>query len=88
MKYEKPIVRDLTGRSAAGGPPIALACLSGRTPTEQCATGETNAGWCNTGGSFSGFQTCDDGGSATQCTFGNLASTMPENCNPGSYPST
>ncbi len=80
MKYEKPTVRDLTARSAAGGPPIPLSCASGNTPSEQCATGNVHAGLCNTGGLFSGVRQCTVGGGATHCTYGNLASLAEPEC--------
>jgi hypothetical protein len=74
VKYEKPSVRDLSGRSASGGPPIPLGCFSGTGPTEQCATGEVHAGLCNTGDLFGGAYNCTDGTGATDCIQGNLAS--------------
>lgn len=41
MKYEKPIVRDLTGRSAAGGPPVILGCGYGNLVDNNCNPGQT-----------------------------------------------
>lgn len=84
MKYEQPKVRDLTGGTAAGGPPIALTCLSGVSPGERCRNGGDNVGPCALGGS-AGYACnegltanvptpdCDMGGVATECVAGDAA---------------
>ncbi|MCU0610674.1 MAG: hypothetical protein MUE60_02665 [Candidatus Eisenbacteria bacterium] len=78
MKYEKPTVTDLGGRSASGGPPIPLACFSGGTPTEQCRTGSIHSGLCNRGELFTGTNYCEAGTGATHCALGQYASVVPE----------
>lgn len=100
MRYEKPIVMDLSaGARAAGRWP--LACISGgtATDTETCGTG-TAAGWtCSAGtngalgdtcyeGSNpgSGWEDCFPGSSATYCASGLNGDTDPYGCRSGPVP--
>jgi len=68
-KYEKPIQRNIRDLALASG-----ACLSGISPAEQCAPGNTNTANCNSGSSYSPTS-CGPGTSATDCGTGTYASS-------------
>ena len=75
MKYEKPIVRDLSGISSVTGQISPLSCLSGINVTEECKSGGSNVGPCSTGGT-AGYA-CNAGttpnSESTPCQAGNIA---------------
>jgi hypothetical protein len=75
MKYEKPIVRNLSGETVSGGPPIPLACQSGFGVGENCVTGTTNPTACTDGGANIPGEDCVQGIFAGECgPVGNAAS--------------
>ena len=76
MKYEKPIVRDLNGQSASGGPPIPLACLSGGTagnPSVCAPNGAVAGDDCNPGQNVGWQEDCVNGDVVIDCISGSLA---------------
>jgi len=97
-KYEKPIVLDLNGNAANGGP---LACISGSAATggdETCGTG-TNAGYtcssgtngpsggtCYGGNSPALGEDCFGGSSAFYCGAWNTGTPDPSGCRSGPTP--
>jgi hypothetical protein len=90
-KYEKPIVLDLNGNAATGGP---LGCFNGNSPGtfELCQTGtgvDTGLGNpCATGPApgTRGSPLCFSGGSPMFCNGGSGGDPMPASCTSGPNP--
>ena len=64
-KYEKPMVRNLTGAMPAIGG--TQSCQTGNAASQICQDGDYDGGLCSTGGHHSPSTTCTGGEQAGSC---------------------